>query len=230
MKRSIWMRLVVMIFAFAFVISLAGLADAGRKTRDLVFEDEDETPAPAAKSDETPKESQSVVSVKATIELNRNGEVSQVLPSHEFQSGDKVKIVYTTNIDCFVYWLSEGSSGDHYMLFPNAKTGTNNWVEKNAENTIPLKGNFKFDDNKGTEKILLVMAPEKIPELEEASKQAAVKGGTVSSLQEKQDSGRKTRDLVFEEEDNDDSGVTTKSQASADIKQPFVVAFELVHN
>jgi hypothetical protein len=230
MKHSFWLKLVVLMFAFAFVVNVAGTADAGRKTRDLVFEDEEDQKPAKTETDKKPEESQSVVSVKATIELNRNGEVTQVLPSHEFQSGDKVKIIYTTNIDCFVYWMSEGSSGDHFMLFPNAKAGTDNWVKKNAENTIPIKGVFKFDENKGTEKILLVMAPERIPELDEASKQAMIKGGTVKALEEKQDSGRKTRDLVFEEEDNGESGVTTKSQKSGDIKQPFVVAFELVHN
>ncbi|MBF0529055.1 MAG: DUF4384 domain-containing protein, partial [Deltaproteobacteria bacterium] len=175
-------------------------------------------------------EKQAVVKVKATVLLNRDGKDEQVLPSHEFKSGDKVKIVYSTNIDCYVYWLSEGTSGDHYMLFPNEKVGMENWVKKNEESMIPVKGNFKFDEKKGTEKILLVMSPEKIPELDEAAKVAAVKGGTVKSIQDQQEQKRKSRDLVFEEEDNKSSGVSTQSQVSKDIKQPFVVAFELKHN
>ena len=227
MKRSKWLTLFVLMLSFAFIMGLASNADAGRKTRDLVFEDEEE---PAAKGDEAKKPDQAVVKVKATVLLTRGGETKQVLPSHEFKSGDKVKLVYTTNIDCYVYWLSEGSSGDHYMLFPNPKVGMENWVKKNQESMIPPKGSFRFDDKVGTEKILLVMAPEKIPELEEAAKVAMVKGGQVKDIQTKQDSGRKSRDLVFEEEDDPDAGVSTQSQVSTDIKQPFVVAFELKHN
>lgn len=225
MKRSWFLTFLVIMFAFVFAAGLAVAAD--RQTRDLVFEDEEETPAAADAKTDT---QQAVVKVKATVLLKRDGKVTQVLPSHDFKSGDRVKIVYTTNIDAYVYWLAEGSSGDHVMLFPNPKVGMENWVKKNEENTIPTKGNFRFDENKGTEKILLVMAPQKIPELEEAAKVAAVKGGTVTDMQSKQDEGRQTRDLVFEEEDDEDSGVSTQSQVSKDIKQPFVVAFELKHN
>jgi hypothetical protein len=225
MKRSIFFTMVVLMMSAAFLFSVAGPASADRQTRDLVFEEE-ETQEPAAG---TESDKQAVVKVKATVLLTRDGNTEQVLPSHEFKSGDRIKLVYTTNIDCYVYWLSEGSTGDHYMLFPNQKVGMENWVKKNEEKMIPIKGQFKFDENPGTEKILLVMAPEKIPELEEAAKVAAVKGGTVKDLQEKQESGRKTRDLVFEEEENTESGVSTQSQVSTDIKQPFVVAFELQH-
>jgi hypothetical protein len=199
MKRSIFFTMVVLMMSAAFLFSVAGPASADRQTRDLVFEEE-ETQEPAAG---TESDKQAVVKVKATVLLTRDGNTEQVLPSHEFKSGDRIKLVYTTNIDCYVYWLSEGSTGDHYMLFPNQKVGMENWVKKNEEKMIPIKGQFKFDENPGTEKILLVMAPEKIPELEEAAKVAAVKGGTVKDLQEKQESGRKTRDLVFEEEEND---------------------------
>lgn len=230
MTRSVFFSLLAVFLSVFLVVGLTASADAGRQTRDLVFEDEEEE-QPAAAGEDT----QAVVKVKATILLTRDGETTQVLPSHEFKSGDKVKLVYTTNIDAFVYWLSEGSTGDHYMLFPNPKVGMDNWVKKNEEYTIPVKGNFKFDDNVGKEKIILVLAPEKIPELEEAAKQAAVKGGKVPSdqvaaVEEDQETKRKSRDLVFEEEDDEDTGVATKAQASKDIKQPFFVAFELVHN
>ncbi|MEW6266036.1 MAG: DUF4384 domain-containing protein [Thermodesulfobacteriota bacterium] len=227
MRRSSLLTLFAVLLALAFAVSLIGPASAQkRQTRDLVFEDEDTKGAQKPAE----KDKQAVVKVKATVLLDRGGEVKQVLPSHEFKSGDKVKIVYTTNIDCYVYWLSQGSSGDHYMLFPNEKVGMDNWVKKNMENLVPVKGTFKFDEKKGVEKILLVMAPEKIPELDEAAKVAAIKGGTVKKIEEKQDSGRKTRDLVFEDEENKDTGVSTQSQVSKDIKQPFVVAFELKHN
>lgn len=229
MKRSIFFTMVVLMLAVAFLFNATGWVKAAdRQTRDLVFEEEEQK-EPATTSTEQ-SDQQAVVKVKATVLLTRDGNTEQVLPSYEFKSGDRIKLVYTTNIDCYVYWLSEGSTGDHFMLFPNEKVGMENWVKKNEENTIPVKGQFKFDENAGTEKILLVMAPERIPELDEAAKAAAVKGGTVKALEDKQESGRKTRDLVFEEEDNKETGISTQSQVSTDIKQPFVVAFELQHN
>jgi hypothetical protein len=211
------------------LIFVVSLADAGRKTRDLVFEDDEEVAE--TKTDEI------VVAVKTTIELNRGGEISTVLPITEFQSGDKIKIIYTTSVDAYVYWLSEGSSGSYYMLFPNPKTGTDNFVKKNEVNKIPIKGNFKFDDNPGTEKILLIMAPEKIPELEKASREAAVKGGKVrdsakqvDSIKKKNQSRRKTRDLVFEDEEDEDAGISTTKQVSKDINEPFILGYVLIHN
>jgi len=222
-------KLLILTCCMVVLVFVANLADAGRKTRDLVFEDEEEVVETAP--------DEKVVAVKTTIELNRNGKISTVLPMTEFQSGDKVKIVYTTSVDAYVYWLSEGSSGDYYMLFPNPKTGTDNFVRKNEVNTIPVKGNLKFDDNPGTEKILLVLAPEKIPELEKASREAAVKGGKikdsakqVDSVKKKNQSRRKTRDLVFEDEEDEDAGVSTTKQVSKDINEPFVLGYVLIHN
>jgi hypothetical protein len=220
---------IILTCCMAIFFLMTSLADAGRKTRDLVFEDEEEVAE--TKTDEI------VVAVKTSIELNRGGEISNVLPITEFMSGDKVKIVYTTSVDAYVYWLSEGSSGNYYMLFPNPKTGTDNFVKKNEVNKIPLKGNFKFDDNPGTEKILLVMAPNKIPELEKVSREAAVKGGKVrssakevDSIKKKNKSKRKTRDLVFEDEEDEDAGIETSSQVSKDINEPFVLGYVLIHN
>ena len=222
-------KLLILTCCMVVLVFVANLADAGRKTRDLVFEDEEEVVETAP--------DEKVVAVKTTIELNRNGKISTVLPMTEFQSGDKVKIVYTTSVDAYVYWLSEGSSGDYYMLFPNPKPGTDNFVRKNEVNTIPVKGNLKFDDNPGTEKILLVLAPEKIPELEKASREAAVKGGKikdsakqVDSVKKKNQSRRKTRDLVFEDEEDEDAGVSTTKQVSKDINEPFVLGYVLIHN
>ena len=213
------------------VFLVVNTTDAGRKTRDLVFEEEEES-APVKKQADKP----AVVAVKTSIELTRDGKKSTVLPDQEFKSGDKVKFIYTTNIDAYVYWLSQGTSGDYSMLFPSPKTGTDNLVKKNDIYTIPVKGNFKFDEKPGVEKILLVLSSEKISELEEAAKEAAAKNGkitaeaaSVDNVTKKTESKRKTRDLVFEEEEDEEAGIQTSSQAAKDTKQPFYVYYELVH-
>ena len=219
-------------------MSMAGIAFAGRTTRDLVFEEEPEIEVEInekAKA-EFGTDDPTVVSVKATIELNRGGEKSTVLSSAEFKSGDKVKILYTPSVDAYVYWMSQGTSGKYYMLFPNPKTGTDNFVKKNEVHSIPTKGSFRFDDKKGTEKILLVLASAKIPELEKAAQEAAISGGKISAsateinnLSTKQESKRTTRDLVFEEDEDEESGIETQTQASKSM-EPMIVYYELIHN
>jgi len=230
MKRSFIVTLVALFISFAFIASLVNVAEAQRKTRDLVFEeDEEETPSAKAKPGAAKNEK---VAVKTAILLLRDGEESIVLPSYKFKSGDKVKFVYTTNIDCYVYSMSQGSSGDYSMLFPHPRAGLDNYVKRNETYTIPVKGKFRFDDKKGVEKILLVLATEKVPELEEVvkSQKAVASNSSVKSVEKKQETKRKSRDLVFEEDDDEDSGVSTKSQTSSNTKEPLVVYYELVHN
>lgn len=203
-------------------------AEAARQTRDLVFEDEEETPA----AEETQIENPQVVAVKATIELNRNGEVSTVSPSHEFQSGDKVKLLYTPNIDGYAYWLAKGSSGNITVLFPSVQAGADNTVTRNTEYTIPVKGSFKFDNNPGQEELLCIISPVRIPELdkiiEETSKGQipAEKAQAVAEVENKNTSKRATRDLVFEDEDEED--VNTKTQVAPQ-GEPFVAHYILTH-
>ncbi len=226
MRKHALLSLLSLVVAFFMCADLA----QARKTRDLVFEDEEPASVAAASKEQT------VVAVKTAIELERGGQKTTVLPDYEFQSGDKAKFVYTTNTDAYVYWLSQGTSGEYFMLFPTPKTGTDNFVKKNAVNTIPVKGAFKFDDKAGSEKILLVMAAEKIPELEAAATEAALKDGKVvaesskvADVQSQTESKRKTRDLVFEEDDDKESGIATSKQVNTTPKDALVVYYELKH-
>ena len=227
MKRN-WLAIILIIMMTAMFSSYA----TARNTRDLTFEDEPDQ-ASAKTQTSIP---QAVVAVKTTIELERNGVTSTVLPTHKFRSGDRVKIVYSTNVDAYVYWISQGTSGDYYMLFPNPKAGTDNFVKKNDLQTIPVKGNFKFSGKAGVEKILLVMSPQRIPELEQASREAAIKGGRIrgeareiGKVEHSVKSKRKSRDLRYEEDEDEATGVSTHSQTSQDISDPMVVYYELIH-
>ena len=223
------------ILAAAFLIlamAAPSFAASARKTRDLVFEEEDAKVA-EEKAKDTKIENPSVISVRTTLELTRDGQVSTVLPTHEFKSGDRVKLRYTTNADGYVYWLAKMSSGNYAVLFPTLQAGMDNLIKKNAEHTVPVKGTFRFDDKPGTENLLMVFAPNKVPELEKAVAEASGQKGNVdqnatqvASVEEKNTSKRKTRDLVFEEED--DAAVNTKSQVAPQ-GEPFVASYELIH-
>ena len=221
MKRKL-IVFFAMLLALAFTVG--SLYAAERKTRDLVFEDE-EAPAAAAAAEEAGMEDATVISIRTTIELTREGVTTYVLPTHEFQSGDKVRFIYTANMDGYIYWLAEGTTGSYQMLFPNEKAGMDNQIKKNEEYSIPVKGNWAFDENPGTENLLVILSPERIPELDEA---AGIDAG-VAQVTEDNTSKRQTRDLVFEDEEDTDSGVSTKSQASANPAEPFVAYYELMH-
>ena len=86
---------------------------AARTTRDLVFDDEEPAQTQAMESS-----GKQTTALKTTMLLKRDGTTSTVLPSHEFKSGDSVKLVFTPNIDGYVYWLAKGSSGNYPYFFP----------------------------------------------------------------------------------------------------------------
>ena len=222
-------------------LSALSASAAGRTTRDLVFEDD--APKKEAKaeaktdqasggtqSSNATQASQTSIAVKTTIMLTRDGKTSTVLPSHEFKSGDSVKLVFTPNVNGYVYWMSKGSSGNYAMLFPSAKSGMDNKVERNKEYTVPVKGSFKFDAKAGKEELLCILSEQKLPDLEKALNDGAKSDGdkskVVASLTKENESKRTTRDLVFEDDDAGD--VNTKKQTAAK-GEPFVAHFVLTH-
>ena len=206
-------RLTFLATMLAALISL----NANAATRDLVFEDEDEAPVAA----DVQK-----IAVKTTVELTRDGETTNVVPSTEFKSGDKVKLKFTSNIDGYVYWLAKGTTGSYAMIYPAPKAGADNSVKKNQEYTVPAKGAFRFDDNPGDENLLCILSAERVPELEEAAKTMFKDSTAVANVEEKNANSRQTRDLVFEDEDEDD---VNTAQQTAPVGEPFVVQYILKH-
>lgn len=218
------------LLAFALIALMAVPAIAARSTRDLVFEDDEESAAVAQANIPDAE----AVAIRTTLELTRDGQKSTVLPTHRFKSGDRVKLRYTMNNDGYVYWLAKMSSGKYAVLFPTNATGMDNYVKKNVEQTVPVKGSFRFDDTAGTESLLIVYCVDRIPELDEAVAEAngqkgntiESKGGSVANIESSNTSKRRSRDLVFEDEDDED--INTKTQV-APRGEPMVALFELVH-
>ena len=209
------------------------VADSTRRTRDLVFEDdEEEEAAPVISGSTAENVGGETIAMKATVEMTRDGETITVLPTEEFKSGDKVRLIFSTNRDGHIYWLSKGTSGEYQVLFPTAQAGMDNKVVRNQEYTVPTKGAWRFDDNKGTETVVCILAPEPIADLDKAV-QLADAGNKeeasrlVASIVDAHETNRTTRDLVFEEEDEND--VNTKMQRSEG-DEPFVATYELTHN
>lgn len=211
-----------------FALSLLAAATFGlcsttyAANRDLVFEEDEETvTAPADSANET-------IAVKTTVQLTRNGETSNVLPDAEFQSGDRVKLLFTSNVDGYVYWLAKGTSGNYSVLFPNAKAGMSNEIKRNQEYTVPAKGSFRFDDNPGNEELLCIVSTTRIPEIEEAAGNNFQDPSAIDNATAKQEKRKSSnRDLVFEEED--EGSVNTVAQETPK-GEPFVAFYTLKHN
>ncbi len=232
MKKILFASLVCMLSVFLLCDSQSFAADSSvkdefkRTTRDLVFDDEDDAEAVKKTDDKS-----QTLALKSTIVLIRDGKRSTVVPSHEFKSGDKVKLVFTPNVDGYVYWLSKGSSGAYTVLFPSEQAGVDNVVKRNQEYTVPVKGTFKFSGKPGKEQLLCVLATEKVENLEKIiAAKASLKGITdelqASATSAEDGEKRTSRDLVFDDEDEGD--VNTKSQTAVKGK-PMITRFDLTH-
>lgn len=93
------------------------------------------------------------------IELHRGGKVLNVSNKYSFRSGDKIRIHMKSNIDGFAYvMLLEGSRGEQSILFPDAQFHDNNKVQANRDIPIPADGYLAFDQNPGTEKVVLLLS------------------------------------------------------------------------
>ena len=222
MKRS-----AVLLLTGALFLAWSNDSLAARTTRDLVFEDEE--PAQSQAMENSGKQA---TALKTTMLLKRDGATSTVLPTHEFKSGDSVKLVFTPNIDGYVYWLAKGSSGTYSILFPS-KADTDNAVQRNQEYTVPSKGAFRFDATPGNEELLCILSAEKLPDMDKAIAEAdtaqinAQRSTQLAKLEEKNTSSKRTtRDLVFEDEDEGD--VNTKQQV-APKGEPFAAHYVLTH-
>lgn len=209
------MTLAALAFAVAAVFSTSAMS----ATRDLVFDDDEDAAAAADDSKQT-------IAVKTTVQLTRDGQTSNVAPSAEFKSGDKVKLVFTPNVDGYVYWMAKGSSGQYALLYPSAKAGMDNAVSRNQEYTVPAKGAFKFDDQPGDENLLCILSTDKIPELEQAAGNMTAAAPEIDQIEKTNQQKRQTRDLVFDDEEDEE--INTTSQV-ANKGEPFVAQYTLSH-
>jgi hypothetical protein len=215
--------------------AMANLRTPKRTTRDLVFDDEDEEEASPPAVEGTTSANVAggeKTAVKATVELTRDGATTTVLPTEPFRTGDKVRLLFSANRNGYVYWVTKGTSGQYQVLFPTAKAGQDNAIDKNVEYTVPSKGSWRFDDNQGTETLVCLISPDRIADLDFAIEKAdagdkSVSSAIVAGLVDGHEEKRTTRDLVFEEEDEGDVNTKTQITKSDDV---FVATYELEHS
>lgn len=205
-------------------------------TRDLVF-DEKELEKNREKA-ETPEKDPEIkdgtkISISMTMELTRDGKTEMVPSNTVFRTGDRVRIKYTPSIDGYAYWVAKMASGKFTVIYPTPQAGMENAIKKGQEYTVPPKGAFRFDENTGKEILMCILSPTKLTDLDEAIAEAAEAGKDVdlatkkiAALEEENLNKRKTRDLVFEEDENDKASVKTQTAKPG---EPFVATYELTN-
>lgn len=180
------------------------------------------------KFDEASSANNNGLALKTTVEMTRDGKTSTVSPTGDFKNGDQVKLVFSSNKDGHIYWVSKNPDGQYRILFPTAQPGSDNTVVHNKEYTVPSEP-LKFDGNKGMETIFAILSPKALPDLDKAIKLGAEgKNAEASKLVADVVSGHEQKrtagELLFEEEDDDD---VNEQYQLADGEQPFVGRYEL---
>lgn len=220
-------------------VNAVAVADAGkvgnstRKTRDLVFDDEEETEHPVVAGSTADTTKGETISVKATIELTRDGKLSTVLPTESFKSGDKVRLLFSTNRDGNVYWVAKGTSGQYQVLFPSPKAGMNNTVDKNKQLYGSGKGCVAFLMSRRELKRWSAFFHPPVCQNSIRQWHSEVRGRKMklqklflpSSIVTKASEPREIlylRKKIIQD-------VNTKTQTSSD-NEPFVATYELIHN
>jgi hypothetical protein len=97
--------------------------------------------------------------VQYWIELHRGSRIVRVNNKMAFRSGDKIRFHVKSNVDAYAYiLLKEGSGGEQAVLFPDQAHNDEVKVTHGKEYSLPGDGFLTFDENPGTERLLLLLS------------------------------------------------------------------------
>jgi len=88
--------------------------------------------------------------------------VDRVNPTTTFHSGDKIRLQLKSNVAGRLVIAQRNADGSADVLFPDISVnGGNNTIEANKVAALPSrKAWFKFDENPGEERLLVMLTPE----------------------------------------------------------------------
>lgn len=113
-------------------------------------------PAPTVAADPTPVVDKYVGISYQILAIENDGQMRAVSQSRVFRSGDRVKILARTNRPGYLTVANIGTSGRMTVLFSE-------YVDANRLTEIPPNSNLRFDNNPGTENILVMLSNEPSP-------------------------------------------------------------------
>lgn len=145
------------------------------------------------------------------VQLMPSGQEVDADPAQRFHSGDRVKFVFESNIDGFLYVAHLGSSGRWSVLFPNPSINAGlNEIGRGSAYEVPSNGWFRFEGDAGTEQVFVVVSRDRLKQMpgfaEPVSRTEVVSAQVIDDLRNRLPS----RDLVFETDRSADGPRTSQ--------------------
>lgn len=154
LKKSILVGMVFILISFlAFgMFSNFQEKEKQKSARDLFFVGAEEPSTPEAAPPQPPAGINYKIIKLVTNQSGCDFQWADV--KKPFKTGDRIKLVVTSNTDGYLYIFNQGTSGAGQTLFPHLKINEGkNEIKKGVEYTIPPVGWWEFKGPKGTEKI-----------------------------------------------------------------------------
>ena len=164
------------------------------------------------------------------IQAGANDAPMDVDPSKEFQTGDRIRFAFESNIDGYLYVAQQGTSGNWTVLFPNPDiNGGRNAVQRFKEYSVPDDDYFRMDPPAGVERIFVFLSKEPLATL--PGFQQPVKtyergnAPMIASLQ----GIIASRDLVFAKDTSSSKSQATYVVNKAEVGKAVTASFDLTH-
>jgi serine/threonine protein kinase len=153
-------------------------------------------------------------------------------PSKEFQTGDRIRFAFESNIDGYLYVAQQGTSGNWTVLFPNPQiNGGRNAVKRFAEYEVPQEDWFQFSGAPGTERVFVFLSKEPMTTLPGFDRPVkSFEPGSATMIAELR-SSIQSRDLIFAK----DPAAAGKAQQAtyvvnkAEVGKSVTASFNLAH-
>jgi hypothetical protein len=124
---------------------------------------------------------------------------AQVAATRVFRSGERIRLHFQSNADGNIALIQLGSSGTGQMLFPNQAQGlTDSRLVAGQDRSLPSSSHwFRFDQNPGTERLVVVFA--RTPqELDRFSSKSQMDQRETGSLLAQVERAKGSKDLFIE--------------------------------
>jgi Domain of unknown function (DUF4384) len=162
-------------FLLTMAIPKPVLAEVGAKSLFIKYEDEGLSPSskpkPSIKQQKNttksikqkpsvnhPMAKNDFIGLQYWINLQEgNGRSRRVTTSHNFHSGDSIKLHIKSKSSGYLYVINQDSTGQQTYLYPT-KGQEAHLIEPGLTYTIPARGAIRFDDVPGNEKLTIALA------------------------------------------------------------------------
>ena len=159
-----------------------------------------------------------------------NDAPTDVDPAKEFQTGDRIRFAFESNIDGYLYVAQQGTSGNWTVLFPNPQiNGGRNAVKRGLEYEVPQGDWFQMSPPSGVERVFVFLSREPmnvLPGFERPVKSFETGSPTMiadlgASIQ--------SRDLVFTKDSSSSKMQATYVVNKAEVGKAVTASFNLTH-